>query len=47
VAGAAHAQTFTLSVSAVGRNASADGTSRRGAEQEAARLLLDILRHDE
>lgn len=47
VAGAAHAQTFTVSCSAVGQVTRADGTSRRHAEQEAARLLLDILSHDE
>lgn len=47
LAGAAHAQTFTVSCSAAGEITRADGASRRGAEQEAARLLLDALRHDE
>ena len=47
VAGAAHAQTFSVSVKALGQTACADGTSRRAAEQEAARLLLGTLRHDE
>lgn len=47
VAGAAHAQTFSVSVKALGQKACADGTSRRAAEQEAARLLLGTLRHDE
>lgn len=47
VAGADHAQTFTVSCSAEGQATRAEGRSRRTAEQRAARLLLDILRHDE
>jgi ribonuclease-3 len=46
VAGADHAQTFTVSCQAQDQRATADGSSRRSAEQAAAQQILEVLNHD-
>ncbi len=43
VVGADHAQTFTVSCQALDQRATASGRSRRGAEQAAAKKVLELL----